>query len=237
MLGSAVVDNLGITTPEALIGENVAPRQRARFQGYFAALFATSSTLGPVLGALLTQQFSWRAIFFVNLPLGVVAAALALRIPRGAPPAMQHSRLDSVGIVLPPVCSARFFALSSAGHRLPWTDLRLYGLLAFATICLGALVMWERRTTHPVLPVQLLASPIIWRSNATVMCFAAALFASILYLPLYLQLGRGVGIGESGLLLLPLTLSIAAAARRRAVQSRARGVSTRTRRSGLPSRP
>jgi MFS family permease len=201
-----------MTLSQALIGENVAPRQRARFQGYFAALFATSSTLGPVLGALLTQQFGWRAIFLVNLPLGVVAAALALRIPRGPPPEMRHSRLDSPGIVLLALGTVSlFFALSSAGHRLPWTDLRLYGLLAFATICLGALVMWERRTTHPVLPVQLLASPIIWRSNATVMCFAAALFASILYLPLYLQLGRGVGIGESGLLLLPLTLSIAAA--------------------------
>ena len=156
-----------MTLSQALIGENVAPRQRARFQGYFAALFATSSTLGPVLGALLTQQFNWRAIFFVNLPLGVVAAALALRIPRGAPPAMRDSRLDTPGIALLALGAVSlFFALRSAGHRLPWTDLRLYGLLAFAIICLGALIMWERRTTHPVLPVQLLASPIIWRSNA-----------------------------------------------------------------------
>ena len=215
LIVSRAVQGLGggglMTLSQALIGENVAPRQRARFSGYFAALFGTSSTLGPVLGGLLTQQFGWRAIFLINLPLGLVAAALALRIPRTAPPAMQRSRLDSPGIALLALGTVSlFFALSSAGHRLPWTDPRLYGLLAFAAICLGILVAWERRTSDPVLPVQLLASSVVWRSNATVMCFAAALFASILYLPLYLQLGRGIGIGESGLLLLPLTLSIAA---------------------------
>ncbi len=62
------------------------------------------------------------------------------------------------------------------------------------------------RTPDPVIPVRLLASPVIWRSNLVVVCFAAALFGSVLYLPLYLQLGRGFGIGASGLLLLPITL-------------------------------
>ena len=216
LIASRAVQGLGggglMTLSQALIGENVSPRQRARFQGYFAALFGTSSTLGPVLGALLAQQFGWRAIFLVNLPLGAIAAALALRVPRVAAPPREGSRLDTAGVALLALGTASlFFALTSAGHRLPWTDLRLYGLLAFAAACLGALVGWERRAAHPVLPVQLLASPIVWRSNATVMCFAAALFASVLYLPLYLQLGRGIGIGASGLLLLPLTLSIAAA--------------------------
>jgi predicted MFS family arabinose efflux permease len=69
---------------------------------------------------------------------------------------------------------------------------------------------WELRTHDPVIPVQLLASPVIWRSNIVVACFGAALFGSVLYLPLYLQLGRGFGIGASGLLLLPITLSLAA---------------------------
>ncbi|HEV3239205.1 MAG TPA: MFS transporter [Casimicrobiaceae bacterium] len=200
-----------MTLSQALISENVPPRQRAQFQGYFAGVFAASSTLGPLLGALLTEHLSWRAVFFINLPLGVVAAVLALRIPRHAPPARARFRPDVVGTLLFGTGTlALLFALSSAGNRFGWLDWRLYAVLALAAGCLAALVVWEVHTPDPVIPVRLLASPVIWRSNLVVACFAAALFGSVLYLPLYLQLGRGFGIGTSGLLLLPITLSLAA---------------------------
>ena len=202
-----------MTLSQALISENVPPRQRAQFQGYFAALFATSSTLGPVLGALLTQQFGWRAIFLINLPLGVLAAAFALRIPYHAPPERARFRVDVAGVTLFGLSTlSLLFALSSAGHRFGFIDWRLYAVVAFALACLVALAFWEKRAADPVIPVRLLASPVIWRSNIVVACFAAALFGSVLYLPLYLQLGRGFGIGASGMLLLPITLSLAASA-------------------------
>jgi EmrB/QacA subfamily drug resistance transporter len=202
-----------MTLSQALISENVPPRQRAQFQGYFAALFATSSTLGPVLGAVLTQQFGWRAIFLVNLPLGILAAALALRIPYHAPPERTRFRVDVAGATLFGLGTlSLLFALSSAGHRFSFVDWRLYAVVVFALGCFVALAYWEMRVSDPVIPVRLLASPVIWRSNIVVACFAAALFGSVLYLPLYLQLGRGFGIGTSGLLLLPITLSLAAAA-------------------------
>jgi EmrB/QacA subfamily drug resistance transporter len=201
-----------MTLSQALISENVPPRQRAQFQGYFAGVFAASSTLGPLLGALLTEHLSWRAIFFINLPLGALAAVLALRIPAQPPPARARFRPDVPGTLLFGAGTlALLFALSSAGNRFGWLDWRLYGMLALAAGCLAALVLWEVRTPDPMIPVRLLASPVIWRSNVVVACFAAALFGSVLYLPLYLQLGRGFGIGASGLLLLPITLSLAAA--------------------------
>ena len=201
-----------MTLSHALISENVPPRQRAQFQGYFAGVFAASSTLGPLSGAFLTQYLSWRAIFFINLPLGALAAVLALRIPqqpraarRAIPPGpARRTLLFGVGTL------SLLIALSSAGNRFGWLDWRLYGVLALAAGCLGAVRVWELRTRDPVMPVRLLASPVIWRSNVVVACFAAALFGSVLYLPLYLQLGRGFGIGASGLLLLPITLSLAA---------------------------
>jgi EmrB/QacA subfamily drug resistance transporter len=201
-----------MTLSQALISESVPPRQRARFQGYFAAVFAASSTLGPLLGALLTEQLSWRAVFFINLPLGAIAAALALRIPVHAPLPQARFRPDVAGTLLFAVgILSLLFALSSAGHRFAWDDWRLYALLALTAATLAGLTWWELRTQDPVIPVRLLASPVVWRSNIVVMCFAAALFGSVLYLPLYLQLGRGFGIGTSGLLLLPITLSLAAA--------------------------
>ena len=200
-----------MTLSQALISENVPPRQRARFQGYFAGVFAVSSTLGPLLGALLTEHLSWRAVFFINLPLGLVAAVLALRIPLYPPPERARFRPDVGGTLLFAAGTlSLLFALSSAGHRFAWSDWRLYAVLAFALTTLAGLSRWELRSHDPVIPVQLLASPVIWRSNIVVACFAAALFGSVLYLPLYLQLGRGFGIGASGLLLLPITLSLAA---------------------------
>ena len=200
-----------MTLSQALISENVPPRQRAQFQGYFAGVFATSSTLGPLLGALLTEHFSWRAVFFINLPLGALAAVLALRIPYHPPLPRARFRPDVAGTILFGAGTlALLFALSSAGNRFGWIDWRLYAVLAVAVGCLVALFLWEVRTPDPVIPVRLLASPVVWRSNIVVACFAAALFGSVLYLPLYLQLGRGFGIGTSGLLLLPITLSLAA---------------------------
>jgi EmrB/QacA subfamily drug resistance transporter len=201
-----------MTLSQALIGESVPPRERARFQAYFGALFVTASTAGPVLGAYLTEHANWRAVFLINLPLGALAALLALRIPaqrvaRGTP-----FRFDAPGALLFAAgASLLLFALSSAGHRYAWTSPVLFGLVALACASLAALAWWERRAPDPVIPVRLLAKRAILRSNAVVMCFAAALFSAVLYLPLYLQLGRGFGIGESGLLLLPITLSIALA--------------------------
>jgi MFS family permease len=169
-----------------------------------------ASTSGPVLGAYLTEHFSWRAVFAVNLPLGLIAAILATRIPR-PPPTARAGRFhpDVVGALL--FCAstvALLFALSSGGHRFAWTSWTLLALLAAAAVGVIVLLLWERRVANPVIPVRFLRIPAIVRSDAVVVCFAAALFSTILYLPLYLQLGRGLGVGTSGLLLLPVTLSM-----------------------------
>jgi predicted MFS family arabinose efflux permease len=162
-----------------------------------------------VLGGYLTEHWSWRAIFVLNVPLGLLAAALALRVPT-APlrPRAGPFRPDLVGALL--FCAGTatlLFALSSGGHRYAWWSWPMLAFAAVAALALVLLVLWERRHDDPVFPLHLLRMPAIARSDAVVMCFAAALFSTILYLPLYLQLGRGVGIGASGLLLLPVTLA------------------------------
>ncbi|MEO5698878.1 MAG: MDR family MFS transporter [Casimicrobiaceae bacterium] len=202
-----------MTMAQSIIGENVSPRERGRFGGYFAAVFALSSTAGPVLGAYLTEHFTWRAVFFINLPLGAIAALLAVRIPHVRHPRTTPFRADVVGAALFAAATLTLlFALSSAGHRFAWASPTLFGLLGAALLGYVLLITWERRRDDPVIPVRLLAVPAILRADAVVFCFAAVLFSTILYLPLYLQLGRGMAIGESGLLLLPITLSMVAAA-------------------------
>ena len=198
-----------MTLAQSLIGEHVAPRERGRFSGYFATVFALASTSGPVLGAYLTEQISWRAVFVINLPLGLIAAALALRIPLTPMPVRARFRLDVVGALL--FCVAMpmlLYVLSAGGHRLAWTSPALLLLTATAAVGFVLLGWWERRVTDPVIPIRFLRVPAIARSDAIVVCFGAALFSTILYLPLYLQLGRGLRIGQSGLLLLPITMSM-----------------------------
>ena len=213
LIGARALQGLGggglMTLAQALISESVLPRDRGRYQGYFATLFAVASAVGPVLGGYLTQHFDWRWVFAINLPLGIVAALLALRISARVPAAAPF-RFDLPGTLLFVTGGTLgLYALSSAGHRLPWTAPALYVLLLVAATALAALVWWERRATDPLIPLPLLAVPAILRANATVALFAAALFGTILYLPLYLQLARGFAVGESGLLLLPITLALA----------------------------
>jgi len=213
LIGARALQGLGggglMTLAQALIGENIPPRERGRFQGYFAGVFALASTSGPILGAYLTEHISWRSVFAINLPLGVLAAFLAWKIPAVAPPRHGRYRPDVFGTIL--FCLATvglLFTLSSAGHALPFDSGRLYALIAVVLLGYAVLYWWERKSGHPVIPVRLLQRPEIMRPDAVVICFAATLFATVLYLPLYLQLGRGLGIGTSGTLLLPITLSM-----------------------------
>ena len=201
-----------MTLSQALISEQVPPRERGRYQGYFASLFALSSTLGPVMGGYLTQHASWRSVFLINLPLGVVAALLARRIPRTPPHRGGPFRPDVLGTALFALGACTFlFTVSSAGHRIPWTSPMLPALVLVSAASFVALTWWELRTHDPVIPVRLLMKPEILRTNAMVLTFGASLFALVLYLPLYLQLGRAAGVGESGVLLLPITLTLAVA--------------------------
>jgi len=213
LTAARVLQGLGggglMTLAQALIGEHVPPRDRGRFQGYFAAVFALASTSGPILGAYLTEHISWRSVFAINLPLGLVAAYLARRVPGVRAPREGVYRPDIVGTLL--FCFSTLgllVSLSSAGHGLPFGSWTLYALIALVIAGYVALYRWERRLAHPIIPVHLLRRSDILRPDIVVMCFAATLFASVLYLPLYLQVGRGLGIGTSGTLLLPITLSM-----------------------------
>jgi EmrB/QacA subfamily drug resistance transporter len=213
LIAARAVQGLGggglMTLAQALIGEHVSPRERGRFSGYFATVFALASTSGPVLGAYLTEHWSWRAVFAVNLPLGLVAALLAMRIPQPPRAAQGRFRPDLPGALLFTLSAlALLFALSSGGHRFGWDSWQMAALMGGALIGFVLLVIWERHAADPVIPIRFFGVPAIVRSDCVVICFAAALFSTILYLPLYLQLGRALGIGQSGLLLLPITLSM-----------------------------
>ncbi|MDQ6621056.1 MAG: MFS transporter, partial [Pseudomonadota bacterium] len=132
-----------MTMAQSIIGENVPPRERGRFGAYFAIVFATSSTAGPVLGAYLTEVLSWRAVFAINLPLGLLAWVLARRIPSVDVP-RRAFHADAIGAGLFALATLTLlFALSSAGHRFAWSSPVLFGLIALSIAAFVALARWE----------------------------------------------------------------------------------------------
>jgi EmrB/QacA subfamily drug resistance transporter len=197
-----------MTSSQALIGETIPPRERGRYQGYIAAVVVTSSTFGPVAGGYLTQHFGWQSVFLVNLPIGLVAALLMLRLParRNLDEAWSF---DAVGLVLfilfigPTLVAIELSQRYDAGVAP-----LIIGLAACASGALILLIRQERRTASPLLPISLLSKAAISLSDALAACHGAALVSLNTFLPLYLRVVRGATASESGLLLLPLTAGI-----------------------------
>jgi len=213
LVAARVLQGLGggglMTLSQALIGEVVAPRLRARNQSYFAIIFTLASVGGPVIGGLVVHHASWRWLFLVNLPLCAIAV-WRLRTMIGDDRIHRaRGKPDARGIVLFALtATSGLIWLSSAGHRFAWASPESAALVA-ATLAFGfALVHVERRAAHPFLPFELLALPAVRYAVLTVIAFASAMFAMVFYLPVYLQLALRSNPAESGLLLLPLTAGI-----------------------------
>src|SRR5262245_51846989 len=199
-----------MTLSQALIGETVPPRERARYQGYLAGVMVTSSAFGPVVGGYLTEHFGWRSIFLVNLPLAALAGLLTLRLAY-RPARNQPWVFDAVGLALfvgfiVPVLLALEQAQRLSSGTLPTFVL----LMSVGVVALYALLMRERQAPYPLLPISLLRQPTIWRSDALAACHGATLVSLIAFLPLYLRVVHGTSAAETGLLLLPLTFGIGA---------------------------
>ena len=217
LIAARVVQGLGggglMTLSQALIGEVVAPRLRARNQSYFAIIFTLASVGGPVIGGLVVHHASWRWLFLVNLPLCAIAAWRLRTMLDDDRVHAARGKPDALGIVLFALTAGiGLIWLSSGGHRFAWASPTSFALLAATLACGAALVRVERRAERPFLPFELLALPAVRYAVLTVIGFASAMFAMIFYLPVYLQLALRSNPAESGLLLLPLTGGIVAGA-------------------------
>lgn len=194
-----------MTLSLALIGEAVSPRERGRFQGWFGAIFALASSIGPVAGGVLTEHWGWRSIFWINLPLGALAAYCALRLQ--SKPGRSHFTFDAYGTLIFTIATVSLLLAFNLGPKMGWANLHTRGLFVLAAI--GYVALWnvERQSKDPLISPALLVNPVIWRSTACVLLYAVLFFAAIVGLPLLLQLVLGMSPTVSGLMLIPLTLA------------------------------
>jgi EmrB/QacA subfamily drug resistance transporter len=198
-----------MTLSQALVGEVVPPRERGRYQGYMASVFVCSSMFGPVAGGWLTQHWGWHSVFLVNFPIGFLALALALRLPKRAHgPGRVHFDFLGLGLFALFIASS-LMALEQVRHFVLAALPGAASLLAVAVAALLLLLRQEKRAAAPLLPVQFLGQTAVWRTDAMAACVGATLVSMITFLPIYMQVARGASPSEAGFLMLPLTGLIA----------------------------
>jgi EmrB/QacA subfamily drug resistance transporter len=198
-----------MTLAYAVVGDLVSPRERGRYQGYIMATFAAAAAIGPLLGGLLVDHASWRWVFYVNLPIGLLAlAGLRLRLPAAAtePP---RTALDVAGAALLATATTALILICIwGGHRYAWASPEIIGLLAGLAISVIALVARTRRAEDPIVPLTLLRSPVVALSSTALFLVTATMFSITVFVPLFLQTTTGATPTQAGLLLIPMLVGI-----------------------------
>ncbi len=198
-----------IALAQTIIGLLIAPRERGRYQGYFAIVFITSSIAGPILGGFFAEHLHWSLIFWINVPLGFVAAAMSDRALRRLPAHHHPHRLDILGAAL--MCAATvalLLALSWGGTHFRWLSLPILGLLALSVLLWAGFALRVATASEPLMPVSILANQVV-RTGVPAAAFAMGTLVGLsIQMPLYLEGVMGLTASESGVALIPLMAGV-----------------------------
>lgn len=191
----------------AILGDILPPRERGRYIGYFTLAFVGAALLGPLIGGFIIDHWSWPWIFYINIPLGAVAAAVAwfalqLPFPR------RKARLDIAGAVLLSITVGALMIGLEEGGTSGWTEPLVLGLLAVALVGLVAFVLVEQRAVEPMIPLRLFSNPVVLTCTILGMCAGTIAFGAGQFLPLYFQDSLFVSPTESGLRMLPQMIGV-----------------------------
>ncbi|HUD08354.1 MAG TPA: MDR family MFS transporter [Candidatus Saccharimonadales bacterium] len=197
-----------ITLALAIVGDVVPARRRGRYQGYFGAVFGVASIAGPLLGGFFTDSLSWRWIFYVNIPIGLLAL-LAIWFRLHLPVHRTEHKIDFVGTALltaSVVCLLLVTVLGGTSYA--WGSPTIIGLIAAGLLSLGLFIPWEGHVPEPILPLRLFKNEIFTVSVLLSLVVGIAMFGAIIFLPEYQQIIRGASATKSGLMLLPLVFGM-----------------------------
>ena len=191
-----------------IIGDIFSPQERGRYQGLFSGVWGIASVFGPTLGGWLTDHVSWRACFYVNLPVGIIAiAAIYFEFPHMAPRGTTR-RLDWAGIGSLVGCVVPLLLALTWATDLGWGAARVEMLLATSAMMLRVFLAVESRATEPLIPLTLFRHPVISLCSMCVFALGMGMFGVIIYLPLFMQGVLGLSATQSGNLMMPLMMGV-----------------------------
>jgi EmrB/QacA subfamily drug resistance transporter len=192
----------------AVIGDLFAPRERARYQGLFGAVFGIAAVLGPLIGGFLTDNLSWHWIFFVNLPLGAITLYVIWRYLPSVHGEQPTRNLDYLGALVFAV-GVVFLLLGLTNKQTgDWADFNVGGFIAIAAVLTPVFLYIESRAAEPIVPLELFRIRNYWVTIAATFFAAVGFFGAIVFLPRWLQFVQEVTPTESGLYLLPLMAGV-----------------------------
>ena len=196
-----------ISLAQTVVADVTAPRERGRYQVYFATVFASASLSGPVLGGFFAEHFHWSIIFWINVPLGALAFAMSNAALKRLPRHERPHRLDVLGAALIVAASVTLMlALSWGGVRYAWSSLEIIGLVAASALFWALFTLRVLTAGEPLIPLAVLGNAVVRTATASACFGMGTLIALIVYLPVFFEAVTGLSASQSGVALIPLTI-------------------------------
>lgn len=202
--GSGVI----MSTSFIAVGDLYSPRERGKWQGIMSGIFGLSSILGPVLGGFIVDHFSWRWVFWVFLPFGLVALAVIWKLFPSVKK-QENQSVDYLGsIFISLTIIPLLLAFSWAGQKYPWGSAQIIGLFTWAAIALGIFLYVEYRAQNPTIPLFLFKNSVFTVSNIVSFIINAGMMGAVIYIPYFIQGVLGESASYSSYLMIPMTISV-----------------------------
>jgi EmrB/QacA subfamily drug resistance transporter len=212
IIGSRVIQGLGagglMATSQAIIGDILSPRERGKYIGYLASVFAFASVAGPLIGGFFTDGIGWRWVFYINVPLGLLALFVTTKVLKLHRHRVKH-HIDFIGsALLVAGVSSVLLATTWGGNQYAWGSVEIVGLFVGGALLLTTFIFFEQRAEEPIIPLSLFKDQTFRISSALGLLLGMAMFGAIAFVPVYLQVVKGVSATESGLRTVPMMVGI-----------------------------